>query len=155
MSISQTLTNKLRQFFGLTGGKELIEHMNSIGRVQGDPAEVTTAATLTVAQMLSGIIECDDTDGSTVEITLPTGTAMDAALPLDFAVDDSFDVVILNLSDDEIADTYTLIENTGTGDFTIVGPPIIASSHADAETNAATFRCRKTAANTFVAYRIS
>ena len=140
---------------GTIGVAGVIRLAGNIARKQGAPATVTTAATLTVAQMLSGIITGSDTDAGTVNLTLPTGTAMDAALPSDFAVNDSFDIVIINLSPDEVADTYTLVANTGSGDFTIVGPAIIASSHADAETNAATFRCRKTASNTFVAYRIS
>ncbi len=138
-----------------SGAAGVIRLAGTIARKQGAPTTVTTAATLTVAQMLSGIITGSDTDASTVNLTLPTGTAMDAALPSDFVMNDAFDIVIINLSPDEVADTYTLVENTGSGDFTIVGPAIIASSHADAETNAATFRCRKTATNTFVAYRIS
>ena len=140
---------------GVSGVDGVIRLAGTVAVKQGSPTTVTTAATLTVAQMLSGIITGSDTDGATVALTLPTGTAMDAALPDDFSADDSFDIVIINLSSDEVADTYTLTANTGSGDFTIVGPAIIASSHADAETNAATFRCRKTAANTFVAYRIS
>ncbi len=139
---------------GSAGVDGVIRLSGTVALKQGAPATVTTAATLTVAQMLSGIITGSDTDGSTVNLTLPTGTAMDAALPSEFVANDSFDIVIINLSPDEIADTYTLVANTGSGDFTIVGPAIIASSHVDAETNAATFRCRKTASNTFVAYRV-
>jgi len=115
------------------------------------PATVTTAATLTTAGMLGGLITGSDTDGSTVAITLPTGTVMSTAITVDN--DQSFDFTFINLSPDEIADTYTLTAATG---FTIVGRPIIDSIHADAEfPNAGTFRCRQTAANTWVAYRIN
>jgi hypothetical protein len=117
---------------------------------QTTPALVTDAATLTVAEMLSGIISGTQSSGSTNNLTLPTGTAMDAALP-GFAIDDAFDVVVLNKSA-AAADTYTLVAGTG---FTIEGAVIVESSHTDAETNAGTFRCRKSAANTFIAYRIS
>ncbi len=138
---------------GAAGAAGVIRLSGTVANKQGAPTTVTTVATLTVAQMLSGIITGSDSDGSTVNLTLPTGTAMDAALPSDFVANDAFDIVIINLSA-AAADTYTLVANTGSGDFTIVGPAIIESSHVDAETNAATFRCRKTAANTFVAYRV-
>jgi hypothetical protein len=77
---------------------------------------------------------------------------MDAAMPTGFGADESFDIVIINLSA-ALADTVTVTAGTG---FTIVGEAVVESAHADSEfQSSAQFRCRKTAANTFVAYRLS
>jgi hypothetical protein len=114
------------------------------------PATVTDAATLTTAGMIGGIITGTQSSGSTNAITLPTGTVMSAALEV--ANDQAFDFTFINLSA-ALADTYTLTSPGGS--FTIVGQPIIESVHASALSLASgTFRCRKTAANTWVAYRI-
>lgn len=118
---------------------------------QVTPTAKTAAATLTIAELLTGIITETDTTGATVAFTLPTGTLTDAGLPSTFAVDDAFEYTIINLSA-ALADTVTVTAGTG---HTIVGNPIIDSAHDDAEwLSSGTFRCRKTAANTFVSYRI-
>jgi hypothetical protein len=125
----------------------------TLAQAQGDPTAETTAVTLTGAELLTRIITGTHTTGADVDYTLPTGTAMDTALA-NISDDESFEFTLINLSA-ALADTITLIENTGTGDFTIVGDPIVQSAHADSDQPAsATFRVRKTAANTFVAYRL-
>lgn len=140
---------------GTTGVAGVIRLAGVRANKQATPGTVTNAVTFTVAQMLGGIITGTQSSGSTNAVTLPTGTAIDAALPSTFVVDDSFDITFINLSA-ALVDTYTLTANTGSGDFTIVGNPIIESAHNDSEwSSSATFRCRKTASNTFVAYRIS
>jgi hypothetical protein len=121
-------------------------------RRQGAPTAMTTAATISVAGMLGGIITATHAAGATAAYTLPTGTVMDAADPADFEANESFDVTIINLST-AAADTVTLTAASG---FTIVGDPIVQSAHVSStRSNSGTFRCRKTAANTYVAYRIS
>lgn len=134
-----------------SGGALIVEEGGILTQAQPTPATVTTVATLTAAQLLTRIITGSDTDGSTVAITLPTGTLMSAALVGDN--DQSFDFTFINLSPDEIADTYTL---TAGDDFSIVGRPIIDSAHADAEfPNSGTFRCRQVSATVWVAYRMN
>ena len=118
---------------------------------QVTPATMTATDTLTVDQLLTGLILA--TPVAAVNYTLPTGTLMDAALT-DYMVNDaSFDVVIINLSPTD-ANEITLLAGVG---FTIVGQPIVDSNEWEVAWygNTGTFRCRKTAANTFVAYRIS
>jgi hypothetical protein len=119
---------------------------------QPTPTALTVAATLTPAQILTGIITGTHTAGATQAYTLPTGTLMDASLQL--AVNDSFDWVLICLSA-ATTDTITLTAATG---HTIVGNAIVQSANAASGGiwgNSAQFRTVKTAANTFVTYRIS
>lgn len=117
------------------------------------PATATTAATLTAAQLLTGILNATPTaTGATVAYTLPTGTLMDGSVT--FAVNDSFDWVLINNALAAL-DTITLTAGTG---HTIVGGPIVQSLHASTggiTGYSAQFRTRKSAADTFVTYRIA
>ena len=121
------------------------------GKVQAAPVAMTTAATITVAALKSGLITGMHSAGATAAYTLPTGTVMDAALTSFVIVNDSFDFTIINLSA-ALADTITLTAAAG---FTIVGQATIDSAHVDSEfPSSGTFRIRRTAANTFEAYRL-
>lgn len=84
--------------------------------------------------------------------TLPAGTDMDASGV--FTNDDAFEWTLINLSA-AAADTVTIMANTA---HTIVGNAIVQSSHSSTGLlygYSARFRTRKTAANTFVTYRIN
>ena len=119
---------------------------------QPAPTAMTGAATITVGALATALITGTQSSGATVAYTLPTGTVLDAGL--DLTVGQGFDFRILNLSS-AAADTITLTANTG---ITIVGVAIVQSVHASTGgiTGATgTFRIRKTAANTFVCYRIA
>ncbi len=119
---------------------------------QSAPVAMTTAATITVAALLGGIIVGTHAAGSAQAYTLPLGTDLDAALT-SFMIDNtSFDFSIINLSPADV-DDITLTANTG---ITIVGQPVVHSNEFEASyyCNSSFFRCRKTAANTFVVYRI-
>jgi len=119
---------------------------------QGTPNAQTTTATLTIANLLTKIITGTHTAGATQNYTLPTGTLCDAGAT--FAVDSCFDWVLINLSA-AAADTITVLVGA---DHTIVGNPIVQSAHITTGGiygNSAIFRTRKTAANTFVTYRIA
>lgn len=130
-------------YFGVSGGSTwslCADMFNS----QGAPnAETTTSVTLTIAKLLTRIITSTQT--SAVAFTLPTGTLTDAgfgnaALP----VGASFDWTIINLGSSSGAVTV----GAGTA-HTVVGNMVVAIS------TSAQFRTRKTAANTFVTYRIA
>lgn len=105
---------------------------------QGTPAAVNATATLTAAQLLTGIIT--STTAAAVVGTLPTGTLLDAAA--DLAIDEAFDWSVINTG---AANTFTVAAGTG---HTVVGNMVVALS------TTGRFRSRKTAANTFVTYRI-
>ena len=118
---------------------------------QGAPATMIATDTLTAAQLLTGLIVA--TPAAAVNYTLPTGTLMDGALTSLMIDNASFDFSIINLSGTN-ANEITVLEGVG---FTIVGQPIVDSNEWETSWygNTGTFRCRKTADNTFVAYRIS
>lgn len=118
---------------------------------QPTPTAKTVAVTLTIAELLTKIIVATPTEGATA-YTLPTGTLCDAGAT--FAVDSSFDWGIINLG----ADANDIITVTAGDDHTVVGQMAVASNHASTGLlygSSAIFRTRKTAANTFVTYRIS
>lgn len=131
-----------------------VRQRGAIGiKPQVSPTTKTTVVTLTVAELYTGIINATPTaTGATVAYTLPTGTLMDAGGSL--CVDESFDWVLINNAL-AAADTITLTAGTA---HTIVGGPIVQSLHASTggiTGYSAMFRTRKTAANTFVTYRIA
>lgn len=120
-------------------------------RHQAAPTAMTTAATMTAAALLAGLITGTHSAGSTQAYTLPSGADLDTALSSAFLINGSFDFTIINLSA-ALADTITLTASTG---ITIVGQALIESAHANSEfPNSSTFRVRKTAADTFVCYKI-
>lgn len=109
-----------------------------------DPADV---AGLTVDQMLSGILVCTPT--GTVNYQPPNGTDLIAALPTTFAIDDTFDLTLINLGG--AGDIITMVVETG---ITYVGSVTVDDAGADINSSG-TFRFRYTAANTFIAYRVA
>ena len=113
---------------------------------QGAPATATDTATLTAAQLKTKIISGTPTAAATY--TLPTGALMDAAFTA-WAVDESFDFSIQNLATNA---TFIITVAAGSG-FTIVGQTRI-DANAGTANAVGRFRVRKTAAETFVAYRI-
>lgn len=108
---------------------------------QPTPTAKTGDATLTIAELLTGIVTA--TSASAVALTLPTGTLTDAGMGA-FAIGQAFEWTVINLGSASGAVTMT----AGT-DHTYVGNATVAIS------TSARFRTRKTAANTFVTYRIS
>ncbi len=121
-------------------------------QVQVAPIARTVSATLTVTELLNGIIVGTHAVGAEQQYTLPTGTLLDAAS--EFAVNDSFDWSLINQS----AAAADLIAIVAGADHTIVGGQVVQSSHATTGGlygASGRFRTRKTAANTFVTYRIA
>jgi hypothetical protein len=121
-------------------------------KAQAVPAAKTTAVTLTIAELLTGIITATHTVGGTAAYTLPTGTLVDAGCSLD--IGDSFDWSLINLSAAAL-DTVTVTAGEG---HTIVGNAIVQSVHASTGLiygSSGMFRTKKTAANTMVTYRIA
>ena len=106
---------------------------------QGDPsATVSTNGTLTAAQILSGIIP---TSGSP-NLTMPTATNLNAALPANFPINGAFDFAVI----DTDAGTTSLIASSGVG---FVGSASVGSN------SSALFRVRKASGNTYTVYRIA
>jgi hypothetical protein len=109
---------------------------------QQTPAAVTATGTLSIANLLSQIIT--STSATAVSLTLPTGTLSDAGVSGGAsAVNTSFDYSIINLG--SAVGDVTLLAGTA---HTIVGSPTVTIN------TSGRFRCRKTATNTFVSYRV-
>jgi len=115
-------------------------NLNEINMVtQVAPTAKAAAATLTAAELATGIITFNGTAGA---LTVPLGTDLDAAFP-SMKVDSCFDFCIINT---DAADAATVTANTG---CTLVGVAAVAA------VTSCTWRVRKTAAATYVFYRIA
>lgn len=110
----------------------------ALKKVVTAPVAVNTTATLTIAQILSGIIT--STTAAAVTGTLPTGTLSDAAG--ETQEDEGFEWVVINTGG---TNAFTVQANT---DHTLVGAGAVAAN------TSGRFVTRKTAANTFVTYRV-
>lgn len=104
---------------------------------QGAPTSKAAAATLTAAEITAGIVQYT---GAAAAITLPTAATLDAYYAV--AVDMAFDVSFVN---------------TGTGAATITANTGVTLVGAAAVTNGTSsrWRLRRTAASTWIAYRLS
>ena len=120
------------------------------------PQTVTTlttgAYTLTIARLLTGLIT--GAPSAARAYTLDTGANCDAGMTI--ATDEAFDWVLINLATNA---AYIITVTSPDASHTIVGNPLVASQSTTTGglwgTASAMFRTRKTAANTFVTYRIA
>lgn len=107
-------------------------------QVQGAPVAVDVTGAISAAAILGGIVT--STTAAAVAGTVPTGTVMDAATEM--AVGDSFDWSVIATG----ANAFTVTAASG---HTLVGTAVVAT------VTSGLFRTRKTAANTFVTYRLA
>ena len=110
-------------------------------QLQGAPANIADGASMiaTAAEVLTGIVTATPT--TTRSIQLPTGANLDLAT--EWAIGEEFDFSVITLA----AFALTITVNTG---VTIVGSAATAATSGAS----ARFRLRKTAADTFIVYRI-
>ena len=121
-------------------------------RAQMAPATMTTSATVVATDIMNGMIVGTATGSGATTYTLPTGTLMDTATGL--SIDTGFEWTLINVSTGQ-TDIITLAVGSG---HTVVGVMAVQSSYASTggvSGNAAKFFTRKTAANTFVTYRLN
>lgn len=109
-------------------------------QLQGNPVALDATGALTAAAMLGGIVT--STTAAAVAGTVPTGTVMDAA-DTALAIGDSFDWSVINTGG---ANAFTVTAASG---HTLVGTAAVAAS------TSGRFRTRKTAAATYITYRLS
>lgn len=103
------------------------------------PTSKSGAATLTAAELQTGIL---NTTGTTYTITLPTGTAIDTGFTNIAFTDVGFEWNVINTATGIITIAVGATGMTSLGSLTIA----VATS--------ARFRLRRTAANTYVLYRL-
>ena len=102
------------------------------------PSTITAAATLTNADIQAQIV---NTTGTTYTLTMPLGTTLETLIPWS-SVDLGYDFYVINTA----TGTITMAANTG---VTFVGRLTVLTNIAGQ------FRIRRTAANTFIVYRIN
>jgi hypothetical protein len=108
--------------------------------VQGAPAALTAAATLTAAQLANGLFTYT---GAAVNLTLPTVALVEADISSAAKVNAAFDFAIINIGGTNAA---TLVVGTG---WSIVGVAAVSAN------TSAQFRARKTGDGSWTAYRIA
>ena len=115
----------------------VLVNSNTLYQYQPAPTSKSTTATLTGAELITGIL---NTTGTTYTVTLPTGTNIDAAVSSSLGVNGCFDWFVINTA----SGTITI----GANGNTTLGTLTIATGVS------AQFRFRKTAANTYTVYRM-
>lgn len=109
------------------------------------PPAATVTATLSVAQITSGIL-LGSPGTSAAAYTLPTCATLDAALG-NAKVGSSFDLAVINV-DGSSSGVITMTTNTG---WTLVGLMTVVATAGTAQA----FRARKTGDATWTLYRIA
>lgn len=105
----------------------------------GTPGVLNATGTLTAAMILAGIVT--SSTAAAVAGTVDTGAIMDTSSS--WGINDSWDWSVINTGG---ANAFTVTASTG---HTLVGSGVVAL------TTSARFKTRKTAAGTFVTYRLS
>jgi hypothetical protein len=105
------------------------------------PASITAAATLTNANIQGQIIVA--TGSGPYTVTMPLGTTLETLIPWS-GTNLGYDFTIINNSGDDL----TVAVNTGVTAVGLLVVPTFGNTSAG-------FRIRRTAANTFVLYRLS
>lgn len=120
------------------GVSPVVQQQRLLAPVQVAPGVLNATGTLTAALCLTGIVT--STAGALVTATLDTGATVELASS--FAVNDSFDWAVINTGGNNFVVTAAASGHTVVGSGTVAGG---ASGQ---------FRTRKTAADTFVTYRL-
>jgi len=117
-----------------------VDHSGMVSYTQDAPVVADTTATLAAANIQNGIVT-SDTTAAGVDLTLPTGTDMDTAFVGNY-VNQTVHWSVINTG----TNAATLLAGA---DHTIVGAAVVATG------TSGRFATRRTAANTWVSYRIS
>jgi hypothetical protein len=131
-----------QQVYYEVGAAPQVQEGRLNAQIQDAPTNIADggAMAFTAASLLGGIVTATPTASRNVQF--PTGAALDAVS--EFMINDSIDFSLITLA----AFALTVTVNTG---VTIVGSAATAATTG----SVARFRMRKTAADTFVAYRIA
>lgn len=112
---------------------------NTLWQFTPAPTAVSTTTTLTAAQVATGIIVGT---GTNYTVTLPTGTALDSLFTGVPTTNIGFDFSVINNA------SGTITVAVGASGMTSVGTLTVATA------TATIFRLRRTAANTYILYRL-
>lgn len=112
--------------------------------VQGAPGALDATGTLTAALILTGIVT--SSAAAAVVATVDTGTAMDTALADTVAIGEAFDWSAINT---HAINAFTVTAAAG---HTLVGSGVVDTDAVGG--GSGRFRSKRTAANTWITYRI-
>ena len=115
---------------------------------QAAPTTATATATLTVAQLTSGLLVCDPST-SAASYTMPTAAAIDAVMT-NMKINSAFLLNVVNLGTSSGILTFVV----GTG-ITSVGNLLVAIGSAAGVNGAAQFLFRKTGTAAYSVYRVA
>ena len=115
---------------------------------QAAPTTATATATLTVAQLTSGLLVCDPST-SAASYTMPTAAAIDAVMT-NMKINSAFLLNVVNLGTSSGILTFVV----GTG-ITSVGNLLVAIGSAAGVGGAAQFLFRKTGTAAYSVYRVA
>ncbi|MER9376001.1 hypothetical protein [Mesorhizobium sp. M0491] len=132
-----------------TAGAAIWSATAQVGSTQGAPAAHTVSGTLAPADLLAGIITIAQGAGAPSAQQLPTGTALQNALP-DFQLNDAFDVSVINTSVVDAEDA-TITTNNG---MTLVGSMDFPAHSSATIPSSGILRFRNTGVDTFTVYRV-
>ena len=130
--------------------KGFIANRGLVSKQFAAPVVLTTTTNLTAANLRVGWATANQGAAGAAVYTLPVGGDIDAAFT-SMAVSDTFDFTIINISA-VAAEDITIASPDAS--MTIVGSDAVQSNDAATSKSTGTWRFRKTAANTFIAYRI-
>lgn len=117
--------------------------------VQPAPQTATSTATLTVTQLLGGLLVVDPTTTAS-SLTMPTATAIDAVMT-NLKTNSTFRLVVINLGTS--TGIVTMVVGTG---ITAVGNLLVAITGSAAGVGgAAEFMFRKTGTAAYTVYRVA
>ncbi len=125
--------------FWETGTGPVIPERANLEGYLGTPGTLNATGTLTAALILGGVVT--STTGAAVVATLDTGAAMDIAI--DMSANEAFEWTAINTG---ASNAFTVTASSG---HTIVGAGAVALS------SSGRFLTRRTAADTYVTYRLS
>lgn len=125
-----------------------VTNTNPTPNVQGPPNAQTVSATLTAANMQTGIITVLNGAAGSSALTLPLATAMDTAFPNSVA-GSAFIFSVVNISA-VAAETAVMTTNTG---WTLVGGMTVLSTNTAGANSSVRFMARKTGAGAWTLYR--
>jgi hypothetical protein len=117
--------------------------------VQPAPQTATSTATLTVTQLLGGLLVVDPTTTAS-SLTMPTAAAIDAVMT-NLKTNSTFRLVVINLGTS--TGIVTMVVGTG---ITAVGNLLVGiNGVAAGTTDSAEFMFRKTGTAAYTAYRVA
>lgn len=136
---------------GGTAGVPGMVYLRSPSSQKYTVTAMTTSATITTAAILGGLITANQAGGAAATYTMPTGAVLAAALPATFAVGDSIEFIVNNISAVDAEDATIATAASG---ITLKGNMTVEANSAVTKVAWGRFLCILTAGATFDVHRV-